>query len=185
VHDILAALEAAQSTGLVNEKRMGITGGSGGGYLTNWIITKDRRFRAAVSQRTISDWLSFWSTADFSMFTPFWFREQPWENPMEYIERSPAYYVQRVQTPVLFIHAEDDLRTPINQAEAMFRALRAQNKEAVMVRFPKENHDLSRTGSPHRRAERLRYMMGWFDKHLKGDRGPLFYKHDNPAITKE
>ncbi|NNF08596.1 MAG: S9 family peptidase [Candidatus Eisenbacteria bacterium] len=168
IHDILYGVDFVLDLGFVNPSRMGVTGGSGGGYLTNWIIVKDHRFKAAATQRCVSDWLSFYATTDFTMYTPFWFKKQPWEDPMEYIKRSPAYHAASIRTPLLIIHSESDQRTPINQAETMFRALKGLKKETVMVRFPNEQHGLSRNGSPKRRVERNEVIANWFDSKLQG-----------------
>ncbi|MDQ3069040.1 MAG: S9 family peptidase [Acidobacteriota bacterium] len=167
--DILAGVDWLLKKGYVDESRMGVTGGSGGGLLTNWIVTQTSRFKAAVSQRDISDWASFWYTADFSQFTPFWFRKAPFEDPKEFADRSPLTYVTKIQTPMLFILGDEDWRTPPSAGgEPLFRALKFLKKEAVMVRFPDENHDLSRTGKPWHRIERLQHIVGWFDKYLRG-----------------
>lgn len=165
--DIMAGVDWLLKKGYVDEARMGVTGGSGGGLLTNWIVTQTPRFKAAVAQRDISDWAAFWYTADFSLFTPFWFRKAPFEDPQEFAARSPITYAARITTPMLFILGDEDWRTPPSAGgEPLFRALRYQKKEAVMVRFPDENHDLSRTGKPWHRVERLQHIVGWFDTYL-------------------
>jgi dipeptidyl aminopeptidase/acylaminoacyl peptidase len=165
--DILTGVDWLLTKGYVDGTRMGITGGSGGGLLTNWIVTQTTRFKAAVSQRDISDWASFWYTADFSLFTPFWFRKAPFEDPQEFAARSPLTYAARIATPMMFILGDEDWRTPPSAGgEPLFRALKYQRKEAVMVRFPDENHDLSRSGKPWHRVERLQHIVGWFDKYL-------------------
>ena len=82
---------------------MGVTGGSGGGLLTNWVVTQTTRFKAAVSQRDIADWSNFWYTADFTLFTPTWFRKAPFEDPADFAKRSPITYVDRIQTPMMFV----------------------------------------------------------------------------------
>jgi dipeptidyl aminopeptidase/acylaminoacyl peptidase len=142
----------------VDEKRIGVTGGSGGGLLTNWPVTQDQRFAAAVTQRCVADWASFYYSADFTMFMPFWFRKPPFEDPQEYLERSPVAFADRITTPLMIIHSEEDWRTPIAQGEAMFRALKQQKKPVVMVRFPGESHELSRSGVPSRRVQNQRHI---------------------------
>jgi dipeptidyl aminopeptidase/acylaminoacyl peptidase len=166
--DILTGVDVLLKRGYVDEARMGITGGSGGGLLTNWIVTQTPRFKAAVSQRDISDWTNFWYTADFSQFTPFWFRRAPFQDPEEFASRSPITFVTKIQTPMMFILGDEDWRTPPSAGgEQLFRALKFLKKEAVMVRFPDENHDLSRSGKPWHRIERLQHIVGWFEKYLK------------------
>ena len=135
---------------------MGVTGGSGGGLLTNWVVTQTTRFKAAVSQRDIADWAKFWYTADFTLFTPTWFHKAPFEDPADFAKRSPITYVDRIQTPLMFILGDEDYRTPpAAGGEDLFRALKYLKRQTVMVRFPGENHELSRSGKPWHRVERL------------------------------
>src|SRR6185503_8804176 len=131
-------------------------GGSGGGLLTNWAIAHTDRFAAAITQRCVADWASMAYTCDFTLFTPAWFRKAPFEDPADYAERSPAALAARINTPLMIIHSEQDRRTPIGQGETMFRALKQQRKPAVMVRFPGEGHELSRSGAPSRRVQNQR-----------------------------
>ena len=98
--DLLAGVDVLVKRGLVDEKQLGVTGGSGGGVLTNWIITQTSRFAAAVSQRSIADWAGFWYTADFSLFRPTWFKGAPWEDPADYAARSPITFVKNITTPL-------------------------------------------------------------------------------------
>jgi dipeptidyl aminopeptidase/acylaminoacyl peptidase len=164
--DLMAGVDELIRRGYIDEKRMGVTGGSGGGLLTNWTVTQTDRFAAAVSQRSVADWMSFWYIADFTLFLPTWFRSYPFRDPEEFLRRSPTRFAEQVKTPIMFIEGEEDYRTPPEQGgEAMFRALKALKKTAVMVRFPGENHDLSRTGKPSHRIERLQHILNWFDKY--------------------
>jgi dipeptidyl aminopeptidase/acylaminoacyl peptidase len=166
--DLMVGVDSIVRRGYIDTKRLGVTGGSGGGLLTNWIITQTDRFAAAVSQRSIADWASFWYDADFTQFTPFWFRKTPWQNPEEYRVRSPITYVDRVKTPLMLVEGESDFRTPPGSGgEMMFRALKYLKKPVVMVRFPEETHELSRSGKPRHRVERLQHIRNWFDKYLK------------------
>jgi dipeptidyl aminopeptidase/acylaminoacyl peptidase len=167
--DLLAGVDEMVKRGLADPKRLGVTGGSGGGILTNWIVTQTDRFAAAVSQRSISDWASFWYTADFWLSRPTWFRAAPWEDPEDYARRSPITHVDKVTTPLMLIEGEDDYRTPpAAGGEQMFRALKYLKRPTVMVRFPGETHELSRSGQPWHRIERLRHITAWFDKYLQG-----------------
>jgi len=167
--DLLAGVDVLVKRGLVDEKKLGVTGGSGGGVLTNWIITQTSRFAAAVSQRSIADWAGFWYTADFSLFRPTWFKGAPWEDPADYAARSPITFVKNITTPLMLIEGEADLRTPPAEGgEQLFRALKYLKRPVVMVRFPEESHELSRSGKPWHRVERLRHIVGWFDKYLLG-----------------
>jgi dipeptidyl aminopeptidase/acylaminoacyl peptidase len=167
--DLMAGVDETLKRGYVDEARMGVTGGSGGGLLTNWVVTQTTRFKAAVSQRDISDWSSFWYTADFTLFTPTWFRKPPFEDPADFARRSPITHVARIQTPLMFILGDEDWRTPPSAGgEELFRALKYLKRPTVMVRFPGENHELSRSGRPWHRVERLQHIVGWFDKWLLG-----------------
>ena len=167
--DLMAGVDEILKKGYIDEARMGVTGGSGGGLLTNWVVTQTTRFKAAVSQRDISDWTSFWYTADFTLFTPTWFRKPPFEDPADYTKRSPITYVDKIQTPLMFILGEEDYRTPpAAGGEELFRALKYLKRPTVMVRFPGESHELSRSGRPWHRVERLQHIVGWFDKYLLG-----------------
>lgn len=167
--DLMAGVDALLARGFIDRARMGVTGGSGGGLLTNWVVTQTDRFKAAVSQRDISDWANFWYTADFTLFTPTWFRKPPFEDPEDFARRSPITYVERIHTPLMFILGDEDFRTPpAAGGEDLFRALKYLKRPTVMVRFPNESHDLSRSGRPWHRVERLRHIAGWFDQWLLG-----------------
>ncbi len=167
--DLMAGVDEVVRRGYVDEKRMGVTGGSGGGVLTNWTITQTTRFAAAVSQRSIADWSAFWYTADFTLFQPTWFKAAPWQDPADFVERSAISHVSRVTTPLMLVEGEADYRTPPGAGgEMMFRALKYLRKPVVMVRFPNESHELSRSGQPWHRVERLQHIVGWFDKWLNG-----------------
>jgi dipeptidyl aminopeptidase/acylaminoacyl peptidase len=165
--DLMAGVDELIARGWVDPQKLGVTGGSGGGVLTNWTVGHTDRFQAAVSQRSIADWTGFWYTADFSQFTSFWFRGAPWEQEADFKERSPITYIQNVRTPLMLIEGEADLRTPpADGGEQMFRALKYLKRPVVMVRFPGESHELSRSGKPVHRVERLEHIVAWFDKYL-------------------
>ena len=167
--DLMAGVDELLKRGYVDEKRLGVTGGSGGGLLTNWTIGQTTRFAAAVSQRDIADWADWWYTADFTLFQPNWFKAPPFEDPEDYRTRSPITYIAKVQTPLMLILGETDYRTPTSSGgEQMFRALKYRKIPTVMVRFPNETHELSRSGQPWHRIERLQHIVGWFDKWLMG-----------------
>jgi dipeptidyl aminopeptidase/acylaminoacyl peptidase len=167
--DLMAGVDEVVKRGYVDVNRMGVTGGSGGGLLTNWTITQTPRFKAAVSQRDISDWYGFWFTADFTLFQPTWFRKAPWEDPQDFHARSPITHVDKVTTPLMLILGDADYRTPPGEGgEQMFRALKYRKIPTVMVRFPRETHELSRSGEPWHRIERLQHIVGWMDKWLQG-----------------
>jgi dipeptidyl aminopeptidase/acylaminoacyl peptidase len=165
--DLMAGVDETIKRGYIDDKKLGVTGGSGGGLLTNWVVGQTGRFAAAVSQRDISDWENWWYTGDFTLFQPNWFRAPPFEAPDEYQARSPISYISNVKTPMMFILGETDYRTPPGAGgEQMFRALKFRKIPTVMVRFPNESHELSRSGQPWHRVERLQHIVGWFDHWL-------------------
>jgi dipeptidyl aminopeptidase/acylaminoacyl peptidase len=173
--DLIAGVDELIRRGYIDPKRLGVTGGSGGGLLTNWAITQTDRFAAAVSQRSIADWAAWWYTADFTLFQPSWFKDLPFRDPADFSSRSPITYVNKITTPLMLIEGEADLRTPpAAGGEAMFRALKALKKPVVMVRFPGESHELSRSGKPWHRVERLQHLVNWFDKYLSGKPMPQY-----------
>ena len=176
--DLMAGVDELIRRGYVDPGRLGITGGSGGGVLTNWAITQTDRFAAAVSQRSIADWSGFWYTADFALFNPTWFRAAPWQDPADFAARSAITQVEKVKTPLMLIEGEVDHRTPPSDGgEQMFRALKFLRRPTVMVRFPDESHELSRSGKPWHRVERLQHMLAWFDKYLMGVPAPYEVPH--------
>lgn len=165
--DVIAAVDAASRLDWVDTDRLGITGGSYGGYLTNWIIGHDNRFKAAVTQRCVSNFHSFVGTSDIGFdFGIYEFGGTPWSDAETLLKHSPISYVERIDTPLLILHSERDFRCPIEQAEQMFTALRYLGKEVAFVRIPEESHELSRSGTPSRRVARLKHLIGWFDNHL-------------------
>ena len=167
--DLMAGVDAVIARGYIDPKKLCVTGGSGGGLLTNWVVTQTDRFAAAVSQRDIADWSTFWYVADFTLFQPTWFHKAPWEDPKDFVARSPITYIDRVKTPLMLILGEADWRTPpMSGGEMMFRALKYRHIPTVMVRFPDESHELSRSGKPWHRIERLQHIVGWFDHWVMG-----------------
>jgi dipeptidyl aminopeptidase/acylaminoacyl peptidase len=171
--DLMAGVDEMLKKGYVDAHRLGVTGGSGGGLLTNWTITQTQRFKAAVAQRDIADWYGFWFTADFTLFQPTWFRKAPWEDPQDFAARSPITHVANVTTPLMLVNGDADYRTPpADGGEMMFRALKYRRIPTVMVRFPRETHELSRSGEPWHRVERLQHIVGWMDEWLQGKKNP-------------
>jgi dipeptidyl aminopeptidase/acylaminoacyl peptidase len=167
--DLMIGVDELLKRGYVDAKKLAVTGGSGGGVLTDWTVTQTDRFAAAVSQRDISDWASWWYTADFTMFQPRWFKAPPFEDPQDYANRSAITFVKRIHTPILFVLGESDSRTPPDSGgEQLFRALKFLKRPTGMVMFPRETHELSRSGEPWHRVERLDYIVGWFDKWMLG-----------------
>jgi len=172
--DLMAGVDHVIARGYVDEARLGVTGGSGGGLLTNWIVGHTDRFAAAITQRCVSDWAGMFYSSDFAMYQPFWFRGAPWEAPQDFEQHSPVHLLPKIETPLMVIHSEEDWRTPIAQGEAMFRGLLYQKKPTVMVRFPGENHELSRSGLPSHRVQNQEHIRKWFDHWLMGKAAPEY-----------
>lgn len=173
--DLMIGVDELLKRGYIDSKKLAVTGGSGGGVLTNWTVTQTDRFAAAVSQRDISNWASWWYTADFTLFQPLWFKAPPFEDPQDYANRSAITYVKNIHTPIMFVLGEADYRTPQDSGgEQLFRALKYLKRPTAMVVFPRETHELSRSGEPWHRIERLDHIVGWFDKWLMGVPHPEF-----------
>ncbi|WP_027963319.1 S9 family peptidase [Halalkalibacillus halophilus] len=150
----------------VDESRLGVTGGSYGGFMTNWIVGHTNRFKAAVTQRSISNWISFRGVSDIGYYFTDWQIQVPFNDVQKLWDFSPIKYVDQVETPLLITHNEKDFRCPMEQAEQLFIALKYQGKETSFVRFPDSDHNLSRTGKPNLRIERLNHIVDWFEKYL-------------------
>jgi dipeptidyl aminopeptidase/acylaminoacyl peptidase len=158
--DLMAGVDAALAKGWIDKDNLFVCGGSGGGVLTAWIVGHTNRFRAAVSMRPVIDWGSFVGNTD----GPSWydqFTKYPWEDPVQYAERSPLHYVANVTTPTMVMTGESDLRTPITQSEEFYRALKLLRKETLLVRMPEEFHGWRR---PSHRVMQQLYLMAWFEK---------------------
>ncbi|WDV44491.1 S9 family peptidase [Clostridiaceae bacterium M8S5] len=152
----------------IDEERVGVTGGSYGGYMTNWIIGHTNRFKAAASQRSISNWISFFNTSDIGyIFGKDQCAGEPWKNHDELWSQSPLKYADKVETPTLFIHSEEDYRCWLPEGMQMYTALKFHNVDTRMCIFKEENHELSRSGKPKHRIKRLKEITQWFDKYLK------------------
>jgi dipeptidyl aminopeptidase/acylaminoacyl peptidase len=152
----------------IDDNRVGVTGGSYGGYMTNWIIGHTDRFKAAASQRSISNWISMFSTTDIGYyFADDQIGATPWDNQEKLWEHSPLKYADRVKTPTLFLHSEEDYRCWLAEGLQMFTALKYHGVEARLCMFRGENHELSRSGKPKHRIRRLREITEWFNRHLK------------------
>jgi len=155
----------------IDPKRIGVTGGSYGGYITNWIIGHTDRFAAAASQRSISNWISKFCTTDIGYFFVYdqGGEATPWDGHDRLWESSPLKYADKAKTPTLFIHSEEDYRCWYPEGLQMFTALKYHGVEARMCMFREENHELSRGGKPKHRMRRLQEIQDWFDTYLKSE----------------
>ncbi|HEX6594766.1 MAG TPA: S9 family peptidase [Bacillota bacterium] len=166
--DIMCALDyALENYRFIDENRLGVTGGSYGGFMTNWIVGHTNRFKAAVTQRSISNWLSFYGVSDIGYFFTRWEHGLDLlDDPEKLWDFSPLKYAKNVETPLLILHGERDFRCPIEQAEQLFVTLKHLQKEVEFIRFPDANHEMSRSGKPQMRIERLHHICRWFEKYL-------------------
>jgi acylaminoacyl-peptidase len=162
--DVLAGVQALIDEGLADPERLGVTGGSYGGYLTNWIVGHDDRFRAAMTCRSVVDLTSQFLSGDLAgpQFGQLEFGATPWEDPAFYRDHSPLTYAPRVRTPLLIQHSERDLRCTVTQAEELFAILRSHRRPVRLMRVPEETHELTRSGTPFRRVENLVQVRDWF-----------------------
>ncbi len=164
--DVMAVTDAVAALPYVDDKRLGITGGSYGGYMTNWAVGHTRRFKAAVTQRSVVDLVPFFGSSDVGFAFHHTFGAHPWVDLESYRRQSPITYARKIRTPLLIIHSENDLRCNIEQAENLFATLKTLRRTTELVRFPGEPHGLSRGGRPDRRVARLEKILEWFERYL-------------------
>jgi dipeptidyl aminopeptidase/acylaminoacyl peptidase len=163
-YDLDAGVSAAVAKGYIDPENLFVTGGSGGGVLTCWMVERSTRFRAAASLYPVINWYSWTLTADIPIIgVKYWFPGPPWEYPQQYYERSVINHVQNVKTPTMLMTGEDDYRTPISEAEQFYEALRLRKVDTLLVRVPGEPHGISQRPS-HLIAKTL-YVAGWFEQH--------------------
>ena len=161
--DYLAGVEAALAAyPEIDANRLGVSGGSYGGFMTNWLTATTDRFHAAVTSRSIANWESWWGTSDAQRLTEYEFYGPPWEQRDLYRRLSPISYVENVTAPTLIIHSENDYRTPIGDGEQWFMSLKKLGVPVEMVRYPRSSHGLSRTGEPWLLVDRLERIRSWF-----------------------
>ncbi len=164
--DLQSAVDAVIARGQVDTDNLFVTGGSGGGVLTAWIVGHTDRFRAAVVAKPVINWASFVLTADFpAFFTRYWFPGPPWEQEAAYRERSPISYVGKVNTPTLLITGEADLRTPSPEAEQFYQALKLRKVDTAMLRIPGASHEINRR--PSQMLAQVLNTIAWFERHRK------------------
>ncbi|MBC8332220.1 MAG: S9 family peptidase [Anaerolineae bacterium] len=166
--DLMSWTDYVAAQPYIDTQRMGVTGGSYGGYMSLWIIGHTRRFQAAVPQRVVSNFISMWGSSDLNwIFQQVLDNKPPWEDLEKYWKHSPMAYIGNAKTPTLIIHSENDHRCPIEQGEQAFVALKTLGVDAEFVRFPEEPHGLSRIGRTDRRIARLNHIARWMDTYLK------------------
>jgi len=162
--DLMSGVDAVIEKGYIDEQNLFVTGGSGGGVLTAWIVGKTERFTAAVVAKPVINWYSFVLTADGSpFFYKYWFPNKPWENPENYLKRSPLSYVGNVTTPTMLLTGEVDYRTPISETEQFYTALKLEGVETAMVRIPNASHGIA--NRPSNLVAKITAILAWFEKY--------------------
>lgn len=175
MRDVLGLLEGFVADGLADPNRLGVTGGSYGGYLTSWIVGHDQRFKAAMTARSVNDMAMLFLTGDLggTEWPSQEFGAWPWDDPERFRLASPLTYAEAVRTPLLIQHSEQDFRTVVAQGEAFFNRLRRLRRPVRLMRVPEENHELTRSGTPFRRVENLVQVGNWFRHFLVDGRRRL------------
>ncbi|APX97800.1 S9 family peptidase [Natronorubrum daqingense] len=176
--DVLAGVETACEREYVDDEQVFVTGGSFGGFMTAWAVTQTDRFRAAVSQRGVYDLTSFYGSTDAFKLIEGDFGVTPWDDPAFLWEQSPAAHVPNVDTPTLVVHSDLDYRTPANTAELFYLGLKKHGVDTRLVRYPREGHELSRSGEPAHVVDRLERIVRWFDGYSSHHDAP-------PALERE
>jgi len=166
--DLMAWTDYMEKQPYIDRERMGVTGGSYGGYMTLWITGHTKRFQAAVTDRCVSNFISEWGSSDMNWTFEYEVEaEPPYKDFKKWWDMSPMKYIGNAKTPTLVQHYENDLRCPIEQGEQVFVALKRLGVDTEFVRYPDEFHGMSRTGRTDRRIERIKHILRWFDKYLK------------------
>ncbi len=166
--DLMAWADYMEKQPFTDPERMGVTGGSYGGYMTTWIIGHTDRFKAAVAQRNVTNWTSMWGSADFNfLWVDLTGDPHPWEDIQRNWEHSPIAHLHNATTPTLFIHSLMDFRTHFEQTEQAYSVLKFKGIDTELIAFPDESHGLSRAGRTDRRIARLEHMARWFNTYLQ------------------
>jgi dipeptidyl aminopeptidase/acylaminoacyl peptidase len=166
--DCMAVAEqAVRQFDFIDGERLGVIGGSYGGFMTSWIVGHTDRFKAAVSERAVNSFVSMWGSSDFGWDMKGYLGTFLFEDVETYLKVSPLTYAEHIHTPLLILHSENDLRCPIEQGEQLFVTLRLLKRPVEMVRFPAESHELTRSGNPVHRVQRFELVLEWFDRYLK------------------
>lgn len=170
--DLMAAVDAAIADGVADPNNLFVTGGSGGGVLTAWIVGKTDRFKAAVTQKPVINWISEALTMDATVFTSrYWFDKKPWEDPMEYWRRSPLSLVGNVKTPTMVVVGSEDYRTPVSEAEQYYAALQIRGVPTALVKVPGASHG-GIAARPSQSAAKASAILAWFDKYRTDKTAP-------------
>lgn len=162
--DLMSGVDAVIERGYVDDNNLFVTGGSGGGILTAWIVTKTDRFKAAVSQKPVINWFTHTLTADIGpFFWDNWFRVPPWEDPASYLAKSPIAQVDKVKTPTMLLAGEQDWRTPMSESEQFYQGLKMNGVDTALVRIQNASHNIA--ARPSNLLRKVAYVTGWFDRY--------------------
>ncbi|MBN1582918.1 MAG: S9 family peptidase [Anaerolineae bacterium] len=164
--DILAGVDGLIKRSIVDEDKLVVTGGSYGGFMTAWLIGHDKRFKAAVSQRGVYALAGFYGVTDIPLFIEHEFDATPWGDVETLWKHSPLAYVDQIETPLLILHSQLDFRVPISEGEQLYLALKRLGREVAFLQYPREGHELSRSGEPRHRVDRIERIIDWFDTHI-------------------
>jgi dipeptidyl aminopeptidase/acylaminoacyl peptidase len=166
--DVMAVMdEAVKRFDFIDADKLGVMGGSYGGFMTSWVVGHTDRFQVGISERSVNQWVSMWGSSDFGWDFKGYIGSFLFEDFDSYVRMSPAAYAKDITTPLLILHSENDLRCPVEQGEHLFVTLRLLKREVEFVRFPAEGHELSRSGNPGHRVTRFEVILDWLDRHLK------------------
>jgi acylaminoacyl-peptidase len=166
--DLMSGVDEVIARGFVDPKQLYVTGGSGGGVLSSWIVGKTDRFRAAVVAKPVINWYSFVLTADhYNYFARYWFGKYPWEDPESYLKRSPLSLVGDVKTPTMLLTGEKDYRTPISESEQFYQALKLRKVDTALVRVPEASHGIA--SRPSYLIAKVACILKWFEMHGPND----------------
>ena len=164
--DLMSGVDEIVKRGVADPNNLFVTGGSGGGILTAWVVGKTGRFKAAVSAKPVINWYSFALTTDvYPYFWQYWFSDYPWNVPNEYLARSPISLVGNVTTPTMLLTGENDHRTPISESEQFYQALKLRGVDSAMVRIPDASHGI--VARPSNLGNKVAYVLGWFERYRK------------------
>jgi len=170
--DLMSVVDAAIAAGYANPNELFVTGGSGGGVLTAWIVGQTQRFRAAATQKPVINWASFSLTTDIATYVPkYWFGKLPWEDPQGYWRRSPLSLVGNVSTPTLVVVGEQDFRTPVSDSEQYYEALKLRGVATALVKVPGASHG-GLAARPSQSAEKVSAILAWYQR----------YRTSSPAV---
>ena len=166
--DLMGVVDTAlERFDFLDPERLGVLGGSYGGYMTSWIVSHNNRFKAACSERAVNNLVSMYGSSDIGWVFKGYHGVFAHEDPDKYLQFSPWSYASQIETPLLILHSENDLRCNIEQAEQLFTTLRLLKRDVELVRFPAESHELTRSGNPAHRVMRFELVLEWFDRYLK------------------